>query len=269
MADASGENPSADTTHRLYIEYTITWQSPWHVGSGFGSATVDRLVRRRAGATGRPFVPGSQIRGVLRHVCEQLAAALGVPTVPPHALDADSTAQLVRHFGPLARSELAIDRLFGSRYEGGYLFVSDATPHEHSTSGAPSALRGPADTEVRMQTAIDRATGTVLEQRLFSLELAQPHVNLAGRIRGRHPWALLTVSDGFPLEYALLVAALPLIPALGGNKSAGLGRCQIAIERIEYNGQRREVKSCLQSFEEYAQDEDWALWLTMLREQQR
>ena len=50
---------------RLDLCYHIVWRGRWHVGSGYQSAVADRLVQRLL--DGAPFVPGSQIKGVLRH----------------------------------------------------------------------------------------------------------------------------------------------------------------------------------------------------------
>ena len=69
---------------RLDLNYDIVWQGRWHVGSGYGSATADRLLQRMGGTNGDPFVPGSQIKGVLRHHCERLALALDLEAINPH-----------------------------------------------------------------------------------------------------------------------------------------------------------------------------------------
>src|SRR6516225_3515116 len=112
---------------RLDVAFTITWEAGWHVGSGQGTATVDRLLRRRAcgpGGQRAPFVPGSQIKGVLRHQCERLTALLGGEIVSPHVIpkadlemDQEMEPMMVRSFGGLATSPLVIDRLFGTRFQ--------------------------------------------------------------------------------------------------------------------------------------------------------
>ena len=58
------------------------------------------------------------MKGVLRHQCERLALALGLEAVDPHAGAEDGDRSLVTHFVPLAKSELLVDRLFGSRPSG-------------------------------------------------------------------------------------------------------------------------------------------------------
>ncbi len=248
---------------RLDLRYILHWTGPWHVGSGYRSAATDRLLQRTGGLHGTPFVPGSLIKGVLRHTCERLAQMLGLPAVDPHATTADQQAHLVQHFSPLHQTELIIDRLFGNRYQGECLFVENASLNP--TSEIPSSSAQP-DTMVRSRTAIDRATRTVKEQHLFTTELAAP-TRLCGTIRARHPAGILSQEDGgFPYEYALLVAGLSTIDAVGGDKSTGLGRCTIDVDEVRWNTQPISLDTCLTSFA----DPEWAVMLEeVIREENR
>lgn len=242
---------------RLDLTYQIAWKGRWHIGSGYQSATADRLQRRWGGRNGMPFVPGSQIKGVLRHQCERLALALKLNVVDPHAESNDW--RLVRHFRPLAESDLLIDRLFGSRYQGECLFVSNAVPRD--------SQRSPGTTAVTTRTAIDRVTGTVMEQHLFATESAEPDISLQGDIRARHPSGVLTQEDGgFPYEYALLVAGMLSLAALGGDKSVGLGRCEVGLEpnSLRWNGKNISLSGAL----ECLNDPEWGVMVDMLREEQ-
>ena len=240
---------------RLDLCYEIVWKGRWHVGSGYQSAVADRLLRRMGGIDGSPFVPGSQIKGVLRHQCERLALALGLEAVNPHDVTRDDRQTLVKHFVPLANSGLIVDRLFGSRYEGGCLFVTNAT--------LPPTDNGKKST-VQTRTAIDRVTGTVMERHLFTTELTEGKVNLNGKIRARHPAGVLNPFDGgFPYEYSLLVATLLSLETLGGDKSAGLGRCEVKLEgdKVCWNGNSIKQDEALRSFRDLSDsDEDWGEW---------
>jgi hypothetical protein len=81
------------------------------------------------------------------------------------------------------------------------------------------------------RTALDRLTGTVKEGHLFVTEVAEGDgVVLRGTVRARHPAGVLLPHEGFPLEYALLVAALLTVEALGGDKATGQGRCRVFID---------------------------------------
>ena len=243
---------------RLDLEYHIVWQGRWHVGSGYQSAATNRLLHRMGGIDGSPFVPGSQIKGVLRHQCERFACALGLEATNPHVGIKEDHQKLVTHFTPLAKSSLVVDRLFGSRYQGECLFVTNAEP----VSSEENTV-----TSVQPRTALDRVTGTVMEQHLFTTEFAEGGASLQGTIRARHPAGVLTqYYGGFPYEYALLLAALLSLDALGGDKSVGLGRCEIRLkeETLCWNSQHISSDEAFQSFKD--EPEEWGSLLEMLRE---
>lgn len=221
------------------------------MGSGYQSATADRLQRRSGG--GAPFVPGSQVKGALRHQCERLAGALGVKTVDPHVGAEAGNRTLVEHFGPLAKSGLLIDRLFGSRYQGECVFVTNALPAEQEPQGKVA---------VAARTAIDRVTGTVMERHLFTTENVEAGTDLHGAIRARHPAGVLTQDDGgFPYEYAVLVAGLLTLEALGGDKGVGMGRCAIELEFLRWNGADTTLDTARDSFQEL----EWADMIDVIR----
>ncbi|MDE0027668.1 MAG: RAMP superfamily CRISPR-associated protein [Spirochaetaceae bacterium] len=240
---------------RLDLSYRIAWQGRWHVGSGYQSATADRH-QRRWGGDGRPFVPGSQIKGVLRHQCERLAVALNLDTVDPHAGTKERGLRLTQHFQPLAKSSLLIDRLFGTRYQGECLFVTNALPLDSDRC---------SETAIAARTAIDRVTGTVMERHLFTTELADGEIDLRGQIRARHAAGVLTQDDDdFPYEYSLLTAGLLSLDTFGGDKSVGMGRCKMSIEpeSLRWNDREMALPAALKSFE----DPDWADMIGLLRE---
>ena len=244
---------------RLDLKYHIIWEGRWHVGSGYQSAAADRLLRRLGGTDGAPFVPGSQIKGVLRYQCERLALALGLEAVNPHTGIEEDEKNLVTHFKPLTESTLVVDRLFGTRYQGECLFVTNAVP------ALPEAK---TVTSVQPRTAMDRLTRTVMEQHLFTTEFSEGNDRLQGTIRARHPSGVLTqYEDGFPYEYALFLVSLLSMETLGGDKSTGLGRCRIEIieDTLSWNRERISSDKVLQSFKD--EPDEWSLMLEMLREE--
>ena len=244
---------------RLDLSYYIIWEGRWHVGSGYQSAAADRLLRRFGGVDGAPFVPGSQIKGVLRYQCERLALALGLEAVNPHAGIKEDEKNLVTHFKPLTKSTLVVDRLFGTRYQGECLFLTNAVP---------VLPKERTVTSVQPRAALDRVTGTVMEQHLFTTEFAEDNTSLQGTIRARHSSGVLT-QDGndLPYEYALLLASLLSLDTLGGDKSTGLGRCKIQIQEdtLFWNSQHISSDEVLQSFKD--EPEDWGEMLEILREE--
>ena len=244
---------------RLDVTYCITWEGRWHVGSGYQAAAADRLLRRLGGVDGAPFVPGSQIKGILRYQCERLVLALGLEAVNPHAGIEEDEKDLVTHFKPLAKSTLVVDRLFGTRYQGECLFLTNALPVSSEEE---------TDTSVQPRTAMDRLTRTVMEQHLFTTEFSEGNAGLQGAIRARHPAAILTQEEeGFPYEYALLLVSLLSLDTLGGDKSTGLGRCRIQIKEdtLFWNSQPISSEEALQDFR-HAPD-DWTVMLGMLRDE--
>ena len=217
------------------------------------------MQRRLQGRHGVPFVPGSQLKGVLRHQCERLALALELDALDPHAHNKEHRQRLVKHFTPLAKSELVVDRLFGTRYQGECLFVTNALP---------CAPEGKNATSIQARTAIDRLTGTVKEQHLFTTELTEDSVPLHGTIRARHPANVLTQEDeGFPYEYTLLVAALLSLDTLGGDKSVGLGQCrmQLVDDTMCWNGSAIGTDDALESLR--SEPEYWGEWLDTLHQE--
>ena len=237
---------------RLDLCYEIVWKGRWHIGSGYQSAVADRLLRRMGGVKGYPFVPGSQLKGVLRSQCEQLALALDLEAINPHAVTRDDEQNLLAHFTPLANSKLIVDRLFGNRYQGECLFVTNAMPNPSDEEKT---------TSVQTRTTLDRVTGTVMEQHLFTTEFVGREIILRGKIRGRHPAGVLTqYDDDFPYEYALLVAGILSLETIGSDKSAGLGRCKVKLEEetLHWNGNPIKQDDALQSFR--VLNEEWGMW---------
>ncbi len=254
---------------RLDLTYCVQWQGNWHVGSGYASAAANRLVRR---CQGMPFVPGSLVKGVLRHQCERLVLGLGQQAIDPHATSDEQEKRLVKYFQPLHDSPLMVDRLFGTRYQGECLFVDNAMYQDHEQASSDDAAEEVCtklgDTMLRTRTAMDRVTGTVAEQHLFTTEVNEVrNVTMLGRLRARHPVGVLTQDDaGFPFEYTLLVASLLSIDALGGDKSAGLGRCTFSIAEgsLRWNGGECTCKEALASFKEhYNESENRDEWMEM------
>ena len=83
-----------------------------------------------------------------------------------------------------------------------------------------------------------------------------------------HPAGVLTQYEGgFPYEYALLLAALLSLDALGGDKSVGLGRCKIRLKEgtLCWNSERISSDDIFQSFKD--ESNEWGLMLEMLREE--
>ncbi len=61
-------------TDRLEVSYDLTFETPFHFGTGLRVGLVDRTVVRDH--DGYLYVPGSTIKGVVREQCDWLAASM-------------------------------------------------------------------------------------------------------------------------------------------------------------------------------------------------
>ena len=248
-------------SQKLDIEIRIEWKSRWHVGNGQSTSLVDRLLRKRSFSEHhleQPYVPGSQIKGVVRHSCEKIVSTLAGNVVSPHVTTSHPDPRLLSEFKPLSNSTLIMDRLFGSRYQGECLYVEDSEPE----------VKKNPTTQIISRTAIDRVSGTTRFKSLFVSEVAvgsgNPHTAI---IQARHEANILTQeNNGFPYEYSLLLVGLLAVESLGGDKSSGMGRCAISIPEgtVHWNDHPRyPLAEALSSFTE----PEWIDLMHMCREE--
>lgn len=140
---------AGETTKRFYGPYRATFavemsfRGPWHVGSGeLAEKSDDPLLKDEVG---KPYIPGSSLRGVMRDFCEREASLYELPAGLISSL-----------FGPRA----VVSGTGGSDRKGRLTFF-DAFP-----SGTPS-------TEVVKFNRHDPATGATFDGGLFDVEAAR------------------------------------------------------------------------------------------------
>lgn len=188
----------------LAIAVTITTVSPLSVGAGGSSgARADKTIVRDG--LGRPLLPGSQLKGKLRHAAEALLAGLGLP-VPAGFDDDGPPDNLIRRiFGsPAHRSPL--------RFADLCCTLDDAPPEAdatHPVPGHPLSL-------VRPSVALSRRRRTAQDELLLLQETA------VGGLRFAANPAITGRLDDLG-HAALLWAALLGTTRWGGAKSRGLG----------------------------------------------
>lgn len=203
---------------KVFIRLNVTWHpsTPLHLGAGSGGGFVDRRVVRRA--DGRPYVPGSAVKGKVRYYAQALFRAKEGPTCQWQ--DTRESWE-DREPGP-GGCGCHLCALFGAPgFAPGALVFTDLLP----TDGEARVL-------LRSSTALDRARRVALDGRLFSLEAAGGNgLAFAGLVQGWLPASRLDQLAG------LLYAALRLVPQLGGSRSRGLGWGEM---RIELDGALRE-----------------------------
>ena len=233
-------------TDLLKIEYTLTFATPFHFGTGIREGLIDRTVIRDD--RGYLYVPGSTLKGTLRERCEQLErfyeGAQGTGTVySPH--EADEALLGLGHGNPTM-----VTRIFGSQNKPGRLFFDDARQSDtdllqyesRSVSDETGRYKG-LQVEVSTQVRMNRPTHTAVAGALYTSEYGTHDLAFQGVIQGWIECSAIdagnqTTRQGVKPTYSLLLllAGLHMLDAIGGNKSSGKGRCACEIKALMVNG---------------------------------
>jgi CRISPR-associated protein Csm3 len=225
---------------KLILEGDLLCETGLHIGAGKGSLEIggaDNPVVKDA--FGRPYIPGSSLRGKLRSLLEQ-ATGLAVPSelvylsrrrgqeVRIHQSDRPDD-EICLLFG---RNPGRLDKVAGEPVEG-----AAATPARLTVYDAPldpdsitPPMRENLDdelTEVKSENSIDRITSQANPRTL-------ERVPAGARFRVRFLVDILCEEDK-PL-LALLAQGLRLLEddALGGGGSRGSGRVRFASLRLAW-----------------------------------
>ncbi|PZO35014.1 MAG: CRISPR-associated protein Csm3 [Shackletoniella antarctica] len=204
------------------MELTALIDSALCVGAGGSSGSLaDKPIIRAA--DGRLLIPGSQLKGRLRHECEKLARGLGWP-VCESPVPQSMCPQVGLSQSAFQRSDYTVERkvfadgrlqhhclicqIFGNPALPSRIVVDDLL-----CQVAPDTL----PEVLRPGVTLNRRRRTAEDQKLFLLETSPVNVQLpfAGHIH--------LEPDCPDYTKALILAALHHIHALGGSKSAGLG----------------------------------------------
>ena len=229
---------------RIQIEYTLTFDTLFHFGTGIREGLNDRTVMRDS--KGYLYVPGSTFKGVLRERCEQLARLYEPEEQKHSAIASPHDAEAALQEFSSGKSTM-ITRIFGSQMAPGRLFFDDARQDEDSKSQYGSgddqgAYKG-LQVNLYTQARLARPTRTAVAGALYTSEFGTRELVFKGVIRG---WlqcfpldtALFAQPDPAPTySLLLLLAGLRLVDRLGGNKSAGKGKCQCKITSLTMNEQ--------------------------------
>jgi CRISPR-associated RAMP protein (TIGR02581 family) len=228
--------------NRTIIEGTVTVTGGLHIGAGgqIQPGGTDNPVIRDA--LGRPFIPGSSLKGALRSFCERTLYTLNHPCMPAclitsklgQCLSVDSYADEFEEVKAafeghqIAESEYAefiesrlcaVCRLFGSPYQAAKAYIQDL----------PLAEPMPAPVQLRDGVAIDRDLLTAVPRRKFDYEVVPAATSFRLRI---------LVENARDEELGLLFLALRQLRVgdipLGGKASRGLGTTTCKIERIQF-----------------------------------
>lgn len=192
----------------LRIALAITTLTPISVGAGGSSGSrADKGILRDG--YGRPIIPGSQVKGKVRHTAEALVQALGLPC-QAHFDDDETPTNCIRQF-------------FGSPQRRSPLRFADLPV----TLSIPltSAEHRQLLSQLRPSVALNRRRRTAEEERLLLQETGPQGLVFSAddAISGR-------MGDGDLPCVALLWAALKLTTRWGGAKSRGLGWASVEFQ---------------------------------------
>jgi CRISPR-associated protein Csm3 len=227
---------------KLILEGVMHCETGLHVGAGKGSLEIggsDNPVVKDA--FGRPYVPGSSLRGKLRSLLEQ-SSGLAVPSELVY-LSRRKGQEVRIHQSDRPDDEICL--LFGrnpgrmERVQGETLETTQATPARLAVFDAPldpesitPQMREALDdelTEVKSENAIDRITSQANPRTL-------ERVPAGARFQMRLVMDVLCEEDA-PL-FARVLEGLRLLEddSLGGGGSRGSGRVSFSGLRLAWRG---------------------------------
>lgn len=226
--NTAGHNWTLRMDRRVRIDGRLRMESALHVGSGRGGSHTDATVLRHA--DGRPFIPGSSLKGALRSRLERLAQASALseegvtscllypekqeestaPDCPtPGWVDdgKDATQATEEQFVSLCHT----CTLFGSPILAGKVRIPDLDIVEQTYGG---------EVEIRDGVGIDRDRGKAVDGVKFDYEVVPSDTAFEFSLAVENPDAV---------ELGLLAAGVREMQRghvpVGGKTTRGLGTC--------------------------------------------
>ncbi len=200
----------------LIIGITLTVDTALSMGAGgSGSVLADKaIVRNRLNQL---VLPGSHLKGRLRHACEVIARTSGLSVC-----DSPRAETMCPQSNHVKESPCVICRLFGSPTWPSPLQFGDLVYGEPAEIGGASFRPDNQRPSLRPGASINRRRRTVEEQRLFFIETSPPAA--LARFHADHAIVGWLPDDEKAIAgVKLLLAGLELIQSWGGGKSRGLG----------------------------------------------
>jgi CRISPR/Cas system CSM-associated protein Csm3 (group 7 of RAMP superfamily) len=239
--------------HPVTIPLTLTFNGTMHLGTGRAEGLLNRTVRRSA--DGRPYVPGSALKGALRMTAERFVQQLNVAnTLDPVVqlgrrrrgdtiLDTPCQAPRPEEMCQ-SRTPCIVCRVFGNVFTGTRLLVDDAYPGSGALRDSMSTLldlqndektregEGPSDprasaVDVLTRLSVDRRRKGAKKGALFTSEYSRPESGFRATVSGALPWTTLDDVDKVSAEMVLLAAAIAATDQVGGEATTGHGQCTI------------------------------------------
>lgn len=247
-------------TQPVHVPIAIHFDGAMHLGTGRAEGLVHRTVRRAA--DGRPYVPGSALKGALRMTAERVIGQLNrifvdVKDAPEEwRLGRQRRGSQVRDErcrGPApesmcqSRNPCLVCRVFGNVFTGTRLHVDDAEAGSGPLrESMKELLQLQSDEEEETQRAggrqhprassVDTFTRLSVSRRrkgaekgaLFTSEYSRPESVFETTLEGDLPLTSLH-GDKPPAELVLLAATLAATDQIGGEATTGHGRCTIRV----------------------------------------
>lgn len=203
----------------ILFKLTLTCRTGLHIGAGKSGDLVGSDLPVMRDASGRPLIPGSSLRGVLRSGIESLCLSLGLAgdAVGPEAGLADHTESLVASWRDLSLAE----RLFGAAADkpGGFSYASRLQISDALTDGDVAV-------ELRDGVGIDCDNRIASTGVKYDLEVVPAGTCFAATVRFKNP------AD---FEIGLLAQALWMLDTglllLGGKSARGLGWVAVEVTK--------------------------------------
>jgi len=247
---------------RYIFRGALVLRDAMHVGSGEGDERADSLFAR---SNGKLYIPGSSLRGALRSTVERIANALGKNTCllfdsssssacitsNPKLLEGEK--ERVEKHGEEWNEQKMLNflqqgklcdtcKVFGSTHFASKVKITDLYPIQNST---------PKDS-VRYGIGIDRDTETASEGALFQIEVVEKDCRfdfelIAENLDGTDEWGLLCIGLLEMMRKKEEGGSF----YIGAKSAAGLGRCHLMLNKIEYfdnsNGTKYDLRAYLKN----------------------
>lgn len=218
--------------NRYFFRGELVLENEMHIGSGKGDGRTDALVVKDF--NGKPFIPGSSLRGSLRSVIERIAASLDKnPCLLTNDTCVTTSKDIQKEFKKILENKdnseikkfldddskiCPVCRLFGSTVVASKIKITDLRLKEEK-----------AEPAIRHGVAINRDTETSQNKAKFDFEVVPKESRFEFELIGEN----LTDND----RALLAVGIQEMIDGnfwIGGNTARGLGKCKLDGLKIEY-----------------------------------
>ncbi len=227
------------------LPIVIRLEGPLHIGTGYARGLLDRTVvqgrlwdETEQRWRQQVYLPGSSLKGRVRHICERLARRYGVPVC-----DAPRPGNMCHPWQPCL-----VCRVFGSPGQSSGLTFDDA----HLTREWSDLVKSGLDPmTTRTQVQLSRRRGVAAEARLFASEYTAENLSFETRITGRLDLTPVLDEPGRYYELILLLGGLKMLRTLGGGSSRGAGHCfvdlppSVTVTSTEYGTEQINVNAML------------------------